>query len=211
MPRKEVIDTIDHDAFFGAIRELGTIAQAAAAAGMTDNRISHAILFVERSPPTSLSLQGRIDLLARRRSFASATYRSMAEHYVDRAEKIEALPIPKIVRASFESRETRDKLAAQSDEIAALRARLAAVDARGEVKQGDATAPSADRRVSGTTCARKRGRYPGAGRGNVLEDPENPNSQRFGAEIDAKVEAWKPGDAVPNGFMEVGGELIDVR
>ena len=215
MTRKEVIDEIDHGVYFAALREFGGIAQASAAAGGVGGKLNSAVLFAERNPPESLPSQGRIDLLTRRRLFASTTYRMIAQYYVDRAERIEALPVPALVPATFESRGTRDKLAAQADEIATLRARLAAVDAPGEVKQGDATAPAPLNADTGPTGDRKRTRKKvdqrGAGRSNVFADAENPNSERFGTEIDAKVEAWKPGDVVPSGFMEIGNELVDVR
>ena len=215
MPRKEVIDQIDHDVYFAALREFGTILQASGAAGGVGGKINSAVLFAERNPPESLPSQGRIDLLIRRREFGSATYRMIAKHYVDRAERIEALPVPALVRASFESKETREKIRSQTSEIAALRARLAAVDAPGEVKQGEVTDPSADRTPEAQPGARKGRRKKvdqrGPGRSNVFADAENPNSERFSAEIDALVSRWNPGDPVPPGFEEFGGELVDVR
>ena len=48
-------------------------------------------------------------------------------------------------------------------------------------------------------------------RENKMDEPENPNAVRFQMTTENQARAWKLGDRVPKGFMEVGGELIDVR
>ena len=204
---RNAIEDLDHEAFFEALIDLGTIAQASAKAGMPNNRLAHAIKHIESNPPECLSSQRWVDALVRRRAFAAESYRMLAEHWQRRAERIEAMPPPTIVPASFVSKQVREELQAKDAEIAALRARVAAADAPEEAGQGGDTDRSAENPPQAPTGAQKAKRRTRSS----WDRPENPNSERFGKEIDAQVETWQPGDRVPPGFLEIGNELVDIR
>ena len=70
---------------------------------------------------------------------------------------------------------------------------------------GGDTAPPPDRSPQGTT-----GR-PGPVSQVRIEADGTYRDRMFGSDIDTQVRSWKVGDKVPKGFMEVGGELVDIR